>query len=134
MSTYTVHLYREVCLTFTGVTAGTPEEAAAVVRDTESEACVRWQDCEGETFSALVDLDSDEQFEHSRVIDFPEGRLRHAAPELADALEYLLGQTVNMDLAHGIGLTEGEADARERALAILAEARGEAETADPPTE
>jgi hypothetical protein len=124
MSTYTVHLYREVCLTFIGITAGTPEEAAAVACGTESEACTRWQDCEGETFSALVDRDGDDQFEHSRVIDFPEGRLRHAATKLADALDYLLAQTVDMDLAHGIGLTEGEEDARAQALAALAEARG----------
>lgn len=46
-----------------------------------------------------------------------------AAPEMLDALEYLLEQTVNMDLAHGIDLTEGERDARNQALAIIAKAR-----------
>ncbi len=131
MKTYTVHLYREMRLTFTGITADTPEGAATSACDAASEAASRWEDCEGETFSALVDLDGDAEFAHSRVIDFPEGRLRQAAPKLADALDYLLGQTVDMDLEYGIGLTEGEADARERALAALAEARGEAGASDP---
>lgn len=131
MKTYTVHLYREMRLTFTGITADTPEGAVASACDAASEAASHWEDCEGETFSALVDLDGDAEFEHSRVIDFPEGRLRQAAPKLADALDYLLGQTVDMDLEHGIGLSEGEADAREQALAALAEARGEAGASDP---
>ncbi|MBA4063081.1 MAG: hypothetical protein C0501_05105 [Isosphaera sp.] len=131
MRTYTVHLYREMRLTFTGISADTPEGAVASARDAASEAAASWEDCEGETFSALVDLDGDAEFEHSRVIDFPEGRLRQAAPKLAEALDYLLGQTVDMDLEHGIGLSEGEADAREQALAALAEARGEAGASDP---
>ena len=131
MKTYTVHLYREMRLTFTGITADTPEGAATSACDAASEAAASWEDCEGETFSALVDLDGDAEFEHSRVIDFPEGRLRQAAPKLADALDYLLGQTVDMDLEYGIGLSEGEADARAQAIAALAEARGEAGASDP---
>ncbi|MBK1883677.1 hypothetical protein JIN85_14765 [Luteolibacter pohnpeiensis] len=39
---------------------------------------------------------------------------------LAQALTYLLEQTVDQDLAHGIELTEGEKDAREIALLALA--------------
>jgi hypothetical protein len=46
-----------------------------------------------------------------------------AERELAAALDYLLEQTVDMDLKHGIALTEGEAEAREQALAALARAR-----------
>lgn len=49
-------------------------------------------------------------------------RLMRSAPKLFDALDYLLAQTVDMDMAHGIGLTEGEEEARQRALAALAEA------------
>lgn len=40
--------------------------------------------------------------------------------EFKDALDYLLSQTVDADLEHGIGLTEGETMAREQALAALA--------------
>ena len=43
---------------------------------------------------------------------------------LLDALSYLLEQTVDMDLKHGIALSEGEEDAREKALAAIAEAKG----------
>jgi len=43
-----------------------------------------------------------------------------AAPELLEALDYLLEQTVDMDLKHGIELSEGEEDARKKALKVLA--------------
>src|SRR5580693_2736917 len=54
------------------------------------------------------------------------GRLIAAAPELLEALDYLLEQTVDMDLKYGIGLSEGEEDARAKALAAIAEATGAA--------
>jgi len=44
-------------------------------------------------------------------------------PRLLEALDELLCQTVDMDLAHGIALTEGEEQARAKALAAIAEAR-----------
>jgi hypothetical protein len=37
-------------------------------------------------------------------------------------LDYLLAQTVDQDLKYGIGLTEGEEDARAKALAAIAKA------------
>jgi hypothetical protein len=49
-------------------------------------------------------------------------RLIAAAPELLEALDYLLEQTVDMDLKYGIGLSEGEEDARAKALAAFAKA------------
>src|SRR5438270_6600193 len=49
-------------------------------------------------------------------------RLIAAAPELLEALDYLLAQSVDMDLKHGIGLSEGEEDARAKALAAIARA------------
>lgn len=47
-----------------------------------------------------------------------------AAPELLEALDYLLEQTVDMDLKYGIELSEGEAEARAMALAAIAKACG----------
>lgn len=43
--------------------------------------------------------------------------------ELAEALEYLLEQTVGQDMKYGIRLSKGEADARTKALAAIANAR-----------
>jgi len=53
-------------------------------------------------------------------------RLMTAAPKLLKALGYLLGQTVDEDLKHGIILSEGEQEARAMALAVIAEATGAA--------
>lgn len=52
-------------------------------------------------------------------------RLILSAPELFDALHYLLEQTVDADLKYGIELSEGEADARAKALALFAKISGE---------
>ena len=49
-------------------------------------------------------------------------RLIAAAPELLEALDYLLQQTVDMDLKYGISLSEGEQEARAKALAAIAKA------------
>lgn len=56
-------------------------------------------------------------------------RLIAAAPCLLEALDYLLEQTVDMDLKYGITPSEGEDDARRRALEAIAKARGESEEA-----
>ena len=45
-----------------------------------------------------------------------------AVSELREALDYLLEQTVDQDLKYGIGLSEGEVDARAKALAAIAKA------------
>lgn len=58
-------------------------------------------------------------------IDHANAHLLAAAPELLAALDYLLEQTVDMDLRYGIGLSEGEEDARHAALAAIAKAHGE---------
>lgn len=44
---------------------------------------------------------------------------RVAIAEMSDALNYLLAQTVDQDLAHGIELTEGEIEARQRAIRAI---------------
>src|SRR5947208_2777812 len=43
-------------------------------------------------------------------------RLIAAAPDLLEALDYLLQQTVDMDLKYGFGLSEREEEARAKAL------------------
>ncbi|MFT0140739.1 hypothetical protein ACEK07_45940 [Alcanivoracaceae bacterium MT1] len=45
--------------------------------------------------------------------------LRVVIAEMADALNFLLSQTVDHDLAHGIELTEGEIEARQRAIRAI---------------
>lgn len=52
-------------------------------------------------------------------------RLMAVSPRLLEALHYLLAQTVDMDLKYGIGLSEGEEDARIMALSAIAAAAGE---------
>jgi hypothetical protein len=117
MTLYHVHIYREMRLYFPGIEAATPEEAARIAADMPTEDADYTEDCDGETLAALVDVVGDEQFEHSATIDFEAERLRKAAPELLEALDYLLEQTVDMDL-----LSEGEEDARAKALAVIAKA------------
>jgi hypothetical protein len=79
----------------------------------------------------------------SRHLWLPEGKdpvpptlaaiwLMAAAPKLKQALDELLEQTVDMDLKHGIALSEGEEEARTRALAAIAEATcGKCSRSDP---
>ena len=51
-------------------------------------------------------------------------RVMVVAPKLLEALDYLLTQTVDMDLKYGVTLSEGEEDARVKALSAIAEATG----------
>ena len=41
----------------------------------------------GETFAALVSVQGDEEYEHSRIIDFEAERIRRAAAGLLEALQ-----------------------------------------------
>src|SRR6266404_1051342 len=79
-----------------------------------------------EDIATICDADGDD-LAASRHFWLPEGDdpipptlasmwLMAAAPKLLEALDYLLAQTVDMDLKHGITLSEGEADARAEAL------------------
>lgn len=51
-------------------------------------------------------------------------RLIAAAPDLLEALRYLLAQTIEQDEAYSIELTEGEADAAKMARAAIAKVEG----------
>jgi hypothetical protein len=57
--------------------------------------------------------------------DHKDTALLAAAPDLLAALDYLLEQTVDCDLAYGIELTEGEHEARQMARAAIAKAKEE---------
>jgi hypothetical protein len=126
MTLYNVHLYREMLLVFQDIQADSPQQAADSCRDLPAEAaCGEAVDCDGETFGALVDVQGDTDYSQSVMIDFDAERIRKAAPALLKALDYLLEQTVDMDLKYGIELSEGEEEARANALAAIAQATGE---------
>ena len=91
LTTYTVHVYREMRLRFDGVAAGSPEEAAEAARDMHFDDADEWSDCEGETLAALVDVPGDEEFGQSRTVDFEPGRMLKSWPKLLEALKGLLG-------------------------------------------
>jgi len=80
----------------------------------------------GPSFMAIHSSDRAATAICSMRVNVPEvaanARLIAAAPDLLAALDYLLAQTVDMDLKHGIELTEGETEARTLALAAIAKA------------
>jgi hypothetical protein len=82
MTLFNVHLYREMRLFFPGIEADTPEAAAAIARERLTGDADDIEDCDGETFAALVDVVGDTQYVRSVVIDFEGERLRKAGPEL----------------------------------------------------
>lgn len=90
MTRYNVHIYREMRLQFDGIEADSPEDAAAKAQDLHFDDADDWSDCEGESLAALVDVQGDEEFLLSRMIDFEPGRHLKAAPDLARALRQLL--------------------------------------------
>ncbi|MDY3551445.1 hypothetical protein R5W24_000521 [Gemmata sp. JC717] len=93
-NTYTVYVYREMRLRFDGIQAESPEQAAEQAKDLSLKVADEIDECEGETLAALVDLDSDEQHEQSRTIDFEAGRMLKAEPKLLAALTALSGLEV----------------------------------------
>jgi hypothetical protein len=94
MPTFNVHVYREMRVKFKGIVAETPEAAAKLAAQVP-ELCeyeYETHDCEGETFSALVDyadpetakslIDEDSDAPQSVVVNFEPEHMRRAAPEL----------------------------------------------------
>src|SRR5271166_6703429 len=86
MTIYNVHIYREMRLVFGGIEADSPEAAAAIARDKLTSDADSIDNCDGETFAALVDVAGDEEYRQSRTIDFEPERQRKAAPKLLAAL------------------------------------------------
>ena len=95
MTKFTVHLFREMRLTFVGIEADTPEAAAAAVSQKPTEEADNIEDCEGENLSALVDVEGNESFSQSVMIDFEAERLRKASAKLLAALEAVIDYAEN---------------------------------------
>jgi hypothetical protein len=70
MSSYNVHIYREMRLVFGNINAETPQAAALIARDIPTSEADEIDDCEGESFAALVDEIGDEAEERSVTIEF----------------------------------------------------------------
>jgi len=121
-----VHLYREMCLLFKGIEAGSHEEAASLARARHTADADEIDDCEGKTLAALVDVVGDEEYEQSRLIGFEAERLRQAAPKLLKALtacELQLREYVHWHHANAGGCSVEIEDAWEQARDALAAAR-----------
>jgi len=99
MTTYNVHIYREMRLMFEGIEADSPEAAASIARDKPASDADSIDDCDGETFAALVDLVGDEDYRHSRGIDFEAERLRKTYPALLAACRMIVDRWERGDLA-----------------------------------
>jgi hypothetical protein len=72
--------------------------------------------------SEIVETVNDSLFGDGEC-DGCEYRRYKTQPQLLEALDCLLEQTIDMQLADGIVLTDGERDARRKALAAIAQAR-----------
>jgi hypothetical protein len=86
-NTYNVHIYREMRLTYGGIKAESQEAAASIAREKLTSDADSIDDCDGETIAALVDVQGDEEYEQSRMINFEAERLRKAAARSLAALE-----------------------------------------------
>jgi hypothetical protein len=89
MTIHNVHIYREMRLRFDGIKADTPEAAAEKAKDMLLQDADDFDECDGETFAALVDMQGDEDFSQSVTIDFEAERYRKAAAKLLDALRWI---------------------------------------------
>ena len=123
MTLYNVHIYREMKLRFDAIEAGSPEAAANIARDGLTEDADDMEPCDGETFSALVDVVGDDEFTQSVTIDFESERLRKTASELLDALQTLAEQA-DQDCPAEYR-TRHFVDALEQAHVVIAKATAE---------
>jgi len=84
--TYNVHIYREMRLRFDGIHAPSHEAAARLADHMPTTSASLVDDCDGDSLSALVDVEGDEGFTNSRTIDFDSGRKLKVYERLLDAL------------------------------------------------
>lgn len=84
MTLYNVHIYRELRLTFEGIEAMSPAEAATLAQDMPTDQAVAIEDCGGENLRAQVGESDDEAFDRAVTVDFAAERLRGATPDLIE--------------------------------------------------
>ena len=118
MTIYNVHIYRELRLVYSGIEADTHEAAAAIARDRDTEEADSIDDCDGDTFAALVDVEGDEDYTESRDIAFEAERERKAVPKMRSALEAVVAALAY----YPRWLESMPAHLQELAEAVLAEA------------
>jgi hypothetical protein len=99
MTTYNVHLYREMRLVFGGIEADSHEAAAEVARAKPTDDADEIADCDGDNIAALVDVQGDEEYGESRLIDFEPARERQAAHKLLNACRMVVDRWERGDLA-----------------------------------
>lgn len=95
MTTYNVHLYREMRLRFDGIEAETPEAAAAIAAEKPTDDADDIEDCNGDNVAALIDIVGDEDYSQSVTIDFEPERQRKAATTLLASLQAILPYAEN---------------------------------------
>jgi hypothetical protein len=122
MPTYTVHIYREMRVKFTGIEADSLEEAARAGADLRTDQADDVEDCEGANLYALVDLEGDEDFERSNSVAFEAGRMLDVGPGMLAALEALFIQ-IEEDVPLE-SVTRHFRDAMEDARAVISLAKG----------
>lgn len=69
MPNFNVHLYREMRLYYPGITAANAEEAVRVADLKSTREAHHIEDCDAATIAALVDLEGNTDYDHSRLID-----------------------------------------------------------------
>lgn len=99
MTQYTVHLYREMRVSYAGIEADTPEAAAAIAHDRATDEADNIEDCNGCDLSALVDVAGNEDYSQSVTIDFEAERARKAAALLLNACRLIIERWEHGDLA-----------------------------------
>jgi hypothetical protein len=70
MTRYNVHLYREMRLFFPGIDAESHEAAAEFARQQPTDTAQNIEDCDGNDIAALVDVDGDQEYNHTKLVDF----------------------------------------------------------------
>jgi hypothetical protein len=121
MPTYTVHIYREMRVKFAGVEAESIAEAAREAAALRTDDGV--DDCDGANLYALVDLEGDEDFEHSENVVFEAGRMLDLGPKMQEVLEALVSRIE--EEVYLPSVTCHFIDALEDARSAIAAANGE---------
>ena len=98
MTTYNVHIYREMRLFFPGIVAGTAEEAARLAAEMPSDAAEALEDCDGENLAALVGMAGSEDGQQMWMTDF--NSVRAIVPDLLTTLALALSILQEAGCAH----------------------------------